>query len=51
MNKLPAKTFQDLLVWQKAHSFVLKMYSFTRQFPKDELFLALLLKLEERRYP
>lgn len=32
----PAKTFQDLIVWQKAHEFVLKVYSFTKTFPKFE---------------
>jgi len=33
----PAKTFQDLLVWQKAHSFVLSVYRITALFPKDEI--------------
>jgi four helix bundle protein len=33
-----AKTFQDLIVWQKAHAFVLRVYSFSRSFPKEELF-------------
>ena len=36
--KTPAKNFQDLLVWQKAHEFVLSTYRFTRSFPKSELF-------------
>src|SRR5215471_7125990 len=36
--KQPAKNFQDLLVWQKAHEFVLSTYRFTRSFPKSELF-------------
>lgn len=31
----PAKTFQDLIVWQKAHQFVLLVYQFTSQFPKS----------------
>jgi four helix bundle protein len=35
MNK-PAKTFRDLIVWQKAHEFVLKTYTLTKQFPRDE---------------
>jgi hypothetical protein len=30
----PARTFQDLLVWQKAHGFVLAAYAFTAGFPK-----------------
>ena len=32
----PAKSFQDLIVWQKAHQFVLEVYKFTRTFPKSE---------------
>lgn len=34
----PAKTFQDLIVWQKAHSFVLEVYDYTKSFPKSELY-------------
>ena len=34
----PAKTFQDLIVWQKAHKFVLAIYTITKQFPPDERF-------------
>ncbi len=34
----PATTFQDLIVWQKAHEFVLDVYSFTKSFPKSELY-------------
>jgi len=34
----PAKTFEDLLVWQKAHSFVLMIYRLTEAFPKHEAF-------------
>jgi hypothetical protein len=30
----PAKTFEDLLVWQKAHLFVLAVYRSTMAFPK-----------------
>ncbi len=33
-----AKTFQDLIVWQKAHQFILLVYSFTTQFPKSEIY-------------
>jgi four helix bundle protein len=33
-----AKTFQDLIVWQKAHQFVLNIYKLTEQFPKSETF-------------
>lgn len=34
----PAKTFQDLIVWQKAHEFVLDVYSLTKTFPKSEVY-------------
>ncbi|MBI4480411.1 MAG: four helix bundle protein [Acidobacteria bacterium] len=34
----PAKTFQDLVVWQKAHQFVLAVYRLTRNFPKEEMY-------------
>ena len=33
-----AKTFQDLIVWQKAHQFVLAIYTATKNFPPDERF-------------
>jgi four helix bundle protein len=33
-----AKTFKDLIVWQKAHSFVLKVYKITKSFPKEETY-------------
>jgi four helix bundle protein len=32
----PAKSFQDLIVWQKAHDFVLQVHAATRRFPKEE---------------
>jgi len=34
----PAKTFEDLLVWQRAHSFVLSVYRITGDFPKNEVY-------------
>jgi len=34
----PARSFQDLVVWQKAHQFVLGVYRFTRDFSSDERF-------------
>ena len=34
----PARTFQDLLVWQKAHRFVLEVYALTTSFPKQETY-------------
>ena len=38
MTRSPARTFQDLTVWQKAHQFVLVVYPFTAAFPKAELY-------------
>ena len=35
---MPAKTFQDVEVWKKAHAWVLNVYRFTEKFPKHELF-------------
>src|SRR3989304_6805975 len=31
-----AKSFQDLIVWQKAHQAVLKAYQLSQAFPKSE---------------
>ena len=33
-----AKTFEDLVVWQKAHQLVLAIYRLTKNFPKEEIF-------------
>jgi four helix bundle protein len=33
-----SKIFMDLIVWQKAHSFVLSVYKDSERFPKSELF-------------
>ena len=38
MSREPAKTFQDLIVWQKAHQFVLAVYRFTDNFPRQEIY-------------
>jgi four helix bundle protein len=32
----PAKTFEDLVVWQKSHAFVLRIYELTATFPRAE---------------
>jgi four helix bundle protein len=32
------KSFEDLLVWQKAHQLVLRIYEITKEFPKEEVF-------------
>lgn len=38
MVRQAAKTFQDLVVWQKAHKFVLAVYLFTETFPQKEVY-------------
>jgi four helix bundle protein len=38
MQRLPAKTFRDLVVWSKAHGFVLGVYKLTAGFPRDETY-------------
>jgi four helix bundle protein len=34
----PARSFQDLIVWQKAHGFVVEIYKITVNFPKTEMY-------------
>jgi four helix bundle protein len=34
----PARTFKDLLVWQKAHQLALAVYRLTASFPKQETY-------------
>lgn len=36
--RAPARSFQDLIVWQKAHEFTLDVYQLTKGFPKHELY-------------
>ena len=31
-------SFEDLIVWQKAHKFVLNVYEMTKNFPKEEVY-------------
>lgn len=38
MRRQPAKDFQDLIVWQKAHQFVLFTYKFSDSFPTNETY-------------
>jgi len=38
MKMMPAKSFQDLIVWQKAHQFVLSIYQFSEAFPGKEMY-------------
>ena len=38
MNRVPAKSFRDLIVWQKAHQFVLSVYNYSDYFPQKEIY-------------
>ena len=33
-----SRSFEDLIVWQKAHLFVLRVYSVSATFPKSEVY-------------
>jgi four helix bundle protein len=35
---MASRSFEDLLVWQKAHRWVLSIYKLTKRFPREELF-------------
>ena len=35
---MKSQSFEQLIVWQKAHSYVLAIYKITKQYPKEELF-------------
>jgi four helix bundle protein len=37
-ERSPAKTFVDLLVWRKAHEYVLSVYKLTSTFPRQEVY-------------
>lgn len=37
-----SKSFKELVVWQKAHQFVLMIYRTTKQYPKDERFCLII---------
>ncbi|MBI2484810.1 four helix bundle protein [Candidatus Uhrbacteria bacterium] len=34
----PVRTFRDLVVWQKAHCFVLDVYKVSQSFPPEECY-------------
>ena len=36
--RTPATRFEDLVVWQKAHEFVLAAYCLSRTFPRSETY-------------
>lgn len=38
MDSAAAKDFQDLIVWQKAHQFVLSVYNYSDYFPQKEVY-------------
>ncbi len=38
MERAAAKTFQDLIVWQKAHQFALAVYHYSDYFPQKEVY-------------
>ena len=46
IRRQAAKTFRDLLVWQKTHKYVLAVYKLTAGFPKQETYA---LSLQMRR--
>ena len=37
-GRAPAKTFRDLVVWEKAHRFVLGVYAYSAGFPRAEIY-------------
>ena len=37
-KRQPAKSFRDLIVWQKAHELALRIYKATVNFPKEEMY-------------
>ncbi len=37
-GRAAAKCFEDLVVWQKAHEFVLVVYRLTQSFPRTEVY-------------
>ena len=38
MKRKPARHFEELIVWQKAHKFVLMVYGYSSKFPKQEMY-------------
>jgi four helix bundle protein len=38
MEKTKIKNFTDLLIWQRGHQIVLKIYKITKEFPSEEKF-------------
>ena len=38
MDRQPARSFEELVVWQKAHAFVLRVYELSGTFPREETY-------------
>jgi four helix bundle protein len=38
VERAAARSFRDLVVWQKAHGFVLETYKLSARFPREEQF-------------
>ena len=38
MERRPARSFEDLIVWQKSHQLTLRVYKLTAEFPKHEIY-------------
>lgn len=38
MERRPARSFRDLVVWQKAHAMVVEIYQVSAKFPAEERF-------------
>jgi four helix bundle protein len=36
---MATQKFQELIVWQKAHEFVLGVYKYSKTFPKEEIYV------------
>lgn len=38
MQRPPAQSFRELMVWQKAHAFVVRVYALSATFPRHETY-------------
>jgi four helix bundle protein len=38
MDRPPARSFEDLVIWQKSHQIALRVYRLTTAFPKTEVY-------------
>jgi four helix bundle protein len=38
MKNIAAKSFDDLIMWKKAHQFILAVYGYTENFPRQEMY-------------